>query len=208
VPLVRKPGAARGAAPAPAPEADIVAGLESSSEDERWRAARDAAGQTQHADALAAALRVEPAIRVREAMFTSLARMGQAGVAGVAPLLRSDDAQLRAGALDALRLMVGNTPQLLPPLLADADVDVRILSCELGRMLPGDVATAALCELLQREQDPNVCAAAVDVLAEVGQADALPALAACALRFRDIPFLAFAIQLTAERLGGLQPPRG
>ena len=134
-------------------------------------------------------------------MFTSLARIGTPEcVAGVLPLLRSDDANLRTGALDALRVMTSSVRDLLPPLLHDSDVDVRILSCELARSLPGEDATHMLCELLANERDVNVCAAAIDVLAEVGNARALPVLAACAHRFPDTPFLAFAIQIATDRI--------
>jgi len=206
MPLVRKPRGASRAAPA---TTGIEEGLSSHSEEERWAAARAATGKPECAAPLAAALRVEAAERVREAMFTSLAGMGHAGVAGVLPLLRSDDASLRTGALDALRILVRGAPDLLPPLLEDRDVDIRILSCELARALPGDEATRLLCRLLQDEQELNVCAAAVDVLAEVGQGEALPVLAACAARFHDKPFLAFAIQVATDRIS-VQPalPRG
>jgi len=202
MPLVRRPG--------PPPQdlratAGILEGLASPSEEARWIAARAAAGMAEYATPLAAALGREPAPRVRQAMFTSLSRMDSAGVGAVLPLLRSDDAGLRTGALDALRIMVRSSPELLPPLLDDTDVDVRILSCELARALPGDAATALLCDLLRREEDPNVCAAAVDVLAEVGQSEALPVLAACALKFRDTPFLTFAIQVTVERISSPPP---
>ena len=44
---------------------------------------------------------------------------------------------------------------------------------------------ALLCALLSSETEANVCAAAIDVLAEVGGPEALPVLAACAERFRD-----------------------
>ena len=84
------------------------------------------------------------------------------------PMLRSDDAALRTGALDALRSSVIATHELLPLLLNDRDVDVRILSCELARGLPSDEASRSLCALLDREVEINVCAAAVEVLAEVG----------------------------------------
>ena len=46
--------------------------------------------------------------------------------------------------------------------------DVRILATELARNMPAADATRLLCGLLEKEQHPNVCAAAVDVLAEVG----------------------------------------
>ena len=54
-------------------------------------------------------------------------------------------------------------------------------------------ATRVLCELLEHEPHPNVCAAAIDVLAEVGTRDAIPALKACAERFAGTPFLPFAV---------------
>jgi hypothetical protein len=202
MPLVRKsPGDVPQETPRRA-AAEVLQELSSASEEVRWNAARAAAGVEDGARALAAALRVESVPRVREAMFTSLARMGDAaGVAAVLPLLRSDDAKLRAGALDALKVMIRGAQDLLPPLLEDADVDVRVLSCELARALPGEAATSLLCHVLRREQDLNVCAAAVDVLAEVGQPDALPALAECGARFGDAPFLAFAIQVAADRIG-------
>lgn len=199
MPLVRKPGA--GSDAASAATTDTLAALASPMEETRWAAARSAAGLAGSATALAAALQVETSARVREAMFTSLARMGgNAAAAGVLPLLRSDDANLRTGALDALRIMVRNAPSLLPPLLADADPDVRILSCELARVLPGEAATSMLCGLLQHEAEINVCAAAVDVLAEAGLVDALPALEACTLKFTDSQFIAFAIQVAADRI--------
>ena len=52
--------------------------------------------------------------------------------------------------------------------LADGDPDVRILATELARNMPAADATHLLCGLLEHEQHPNVCAAAVEVLAEVG----------------------------------------
>ena len=92
--------------------------------------------------ALAAALRNESDPRIREAIFTSLARIGTSESADLLiSFLRSDSANLRAGALDALRIMIGRMPDLLPRLLGDRDVDIRILSCELARALPNPEAT-------------------------------------------------------------------
>jgi hypothetical protein len=156
---------------------------------------------------MAAALRNEGDSRVREAMFTSLARIGTSESADLLiSFLRSDSANLRAGALDALRIMVGKMRDLLPRLLGDRDVDIRILSCELARALPGPEATALLSTLLTGEPEVNVCAAAIDVLTEVGGPAALPALAACAQRFRDSPFLGFAIKTATDRINSQQPP--
>ncbi|MDQ2642064.1 MAG: HEAT repeat domain-containing protein [Pseudomonadota bacterium] len=185
----------------PATPQDILAGLASPSEEQRWTAARAASGSATFSRPLADALQAETVPRVREALLTSLVRIGNAeSVAAMLPLLRSDDATLRVAALDALRLMVRGSGALLRDLLHDADVDVRVLSCELARELAGATATQLLDELLQSEEDPNVCAAAVEVLAEVGGREALPALEACASRFSDTPFLAFAIRVASDRI--------
>ncbi|MGH8202023.1 MAG: HEAT repeat domain-containing protein [Steroidobacteraceae bacterium] len=199
MPLVRKPTQPAGHAKPSA--AEVLTGLGSANPEERWTAARAAGELADAAAALAAALPHEIDSRVREAMFTSLARIGtRDSVAAMLPMLRSDDAAMRTGALDALRSSVIATHELFPQLLNDPDVDVRILSCELARSLPSEEASRSLCALLARETEINVCAAAVEVLAEVGNHTALPTLAQCAQRFSQVPFLTFAIKLATDRI--------
>jgi HEAT repeat protein len=77
---------------------------------------------------------------------------------------------------------------------------VRILATELARNMPAQDATRVLCGLIEHEQHPNVCAAAIDVLAEVGTRDAIPALTACAERFSNTPFVPFAVSITMARI--------
>jgi hypothetical protein len=157
-------------------------------------------------EALANALPREADPRVRQAIFTSLVRLGSpACVAAVIPCLRVDDPQLRGAALDALRAMMGVVRPMLPALLADPDADVRLLTCDLARELPASDATRLLCDVLARETEPNVCAAAVDVLAEIGDAEALPFLEACAGRFGDVTFLGFAVRIAMQRIVAERP---
>ena len=199
MPLVRKPGANHPAAGTGRPTGTAELGHGDAAS--RWAAARAAASDPSAVPALAAALHTETDVRVREALFSALARIGTPdSVAAALALLRSNDANLRTGALDALRLMTAAVSERLPHLLRDDDVDIRVLSCELARSLPSAQATPLLCALLMEESNDNVCAAALDVLAEVGNPTALPALQACAERFRDSPFLVFAIQTAAERI--------
>jgi len=202
MPLVRKPTGPSG----PAPDASSVLGnLVSGDASVRWSAARAAAEVPGAVMTLAAALRNESDARVREAMFTSLARIGTSESADLLiSFLRSDSANLRAGALDSLRIMIAGMRDLLPRLLGDRDVDIRILSCELARSLPSAEATTLLCTLLSGEPEVNVCAAAIDVLAEVGGPAALPALAACAQKFPDNAFLGFAIKTATDRIRSQQ----
>jgi HEAT repeat protein len=189
--------------------------------DQRWKAARALGVVTgvscvavssvvRAAKILANALLTEADPRVREAIFTSLVRLGSREcVEAVIPCLRLDDPQLRGGGLDALRAMIGVVRPMLPALLADPDADVRLLTCDLARELSASDATQLLCYVLARETEPNVCAAAVDVLAEIGEAEALPFLQACAARFGDVTFLSFAVRIAMQRIVAERPgPHG
>ena len=197
MPLVRKPST-----PAPpTPPASVTEGTS----DERWAAARLAAEKPDGVRLLCDALSQEGDPRVREAIFTSLARIATAeSAAAVVPYLRSDDASLRTGAVDALRAMPRASGLHLPRLLADPDADVRLLSCELARGLPEEDANRLLCDLLEVETEKNVCAAAVEVLAEIGRPEALPSLTRCATRFDGDPFIAFSIKVAIDRIAA--PP--
>jgi HEAT repeat protein len=206
MPLIRKPTDQAAAAPKTNAH-DVLESLASADADIRWTAARDAANIPGGGAALALALRSEDDPRVREAMFTSLARIATPdAVDAVVALLRSDDANLRTGALDTLRIMVVRAQELLPRLLRDDDVDVRILSCELARSLGSAEATRLMCGVLDIETEVNVCAAAVDVLAEVAGAEALPSLRDCALKFPESAFLSFAINTVIDRLAAQSSP--
>ncbi len=196
MPLIRRDQA--GTAPDDATAADLDRG----SADERWTAARRLAGRADAVARLGQALARETDDRVREAIYTSLLRTGgPEAVAAVLPHLRSDDAARRTGALDALQAMPAAARDRLPDLLADADPDVRILACELARALPDRQTAGLLARLIEDEAQVNVCAAAVDVLAEIGTAEIAGALAVCAARFADQPFLGFAIKVALRRIG-------
>jgi HEAT repeat protein len=180
---------------APAP------GLTDASPDARWAAARAAADRPEAVSDLAQALARESDAQVREAIFTALARIASSeSVLAVLPYVRSDNANLRTGALDTLRAMPELTKPHMPALLADPDSDVRLLACDLARVMTGDEVPQLLCRLVKADSQANVCAAAVEVLAEIGSADAIPSLAQCAARFPDDPFLRFAIEAATGRL--------
>ena len=207
MPLIRK--SPQGLGPPPN-EHTVLRALADGNEDERWAAARAAAELPNSVAALGAAVANETSPRVREALFTALVRLATPQcVEAIMPLLRSDDADVRTGAVDALAAMRDATWPYLAALSRDADVHVRILACELLRNLPAERAVPLLCEVLESEPEANVCAAAVDALAEIGGAAALPALTRCAERFRATPFLQFAIGVAIDRLRSQTPqPRG
>jgi hypothetical protein len=188
----------------PAEPADLhknLALLREGGVDERWNAARALGGNAAAARALGDALGREQEERVREAIFTSLATMNtEASVEAILPYLRSDEATIRIGALDALRAMPQAAASHVAALLRDVDADVRILACDLAREVASPDMTRALAGVLENDQVVNVCAAAIDALAEVGTASDIPALQRCLARFPQEPFLAFSVKIATARL--------
>jgi len=181
------------------------AALDSPDAESRWVAARALSGDVAAVPELAAALGREPVPRVREAIMTALIRIGNAAsVEAILPYLRSQDAGLRAAAIEALQALPDAIAPFMAPLLSDSDSDVRLLATELARNMNASEATDLLCSMIEREQHPNVCAAAVDVLTEVGTPQALPALEKCAARFAATPFLPFAISVAIARISGAE----
>jgi HEAT repeat protein len=179
--------------------------LDDSDAESRWAAARALAGQADAVPELAAALRRETVPRVREAILTSLIRIGgSASAEAIVPCLRSEDAGLRAAAIEALQALPSAIAPIMAQLFSDSESDVRLLATELARNMKASDATRLLCDLIEHEPHPNVCAAAIEVLAEVGTPEALPALERCSVRFSSTPFLPFAISMAIARISGAE----
>jgi HEAT repeat protein len=207
MPLIRKTPDPVAKAGGPDFEATCAA-LRSPETDARWTAARALAGFPRAAGLLGEAAASEPDERVREAMFTSLARIGtDQSIAALLPHVRSDDSSRRTGAMDALKAMPGMLAGVLAGLLNDPDSDVRGLACDLCRELPSAEATVLLDRVLDSDPDVNVCAGAVDVIADIGSPEALTHLQRCAARFPGQPFLQFAIRIACDRIGAQAPAR-
>jgi HEAT repeat protein len=137
--------------------------------------------------------------------MTALMRTGDAAsIEAILPYLRSQEAGFRAAAIEALQALPSAMVPFMEPLFRDPDSDVRLLATELARNMNASEATRLLCGLIEREQHPNVCAAAIDVLTEVGTPEALPVLKKCAVRFAATPFLPFAISMAITRISGAE----
>jgi HEAT repeat protein len=166
----------------------------------RW-AARDLAAFAEAAPRLCAQLAVEPEASVRAVLFSSAAMLGGTGVVeGLLPLLRSEDAALRNGAIEVL----AGLPQAVAPriesLLLDADSDVRIFTVNLLGNLPHPRVPQWLAQVLRSETEANVVGAALEVLAEVGGRELAAPLRETRRRFADDPFISFAADLALERI--------
>ncbi len=132
MPLIRKN--AEPAAPVAPPDLETERlALRQGDAQERWRAARALLSMPGGATVAGAALAGESDVRVREVIFTGLARSPTVeGVEILLALLRSDDVGLRTGALDAMRAMPELTAVRLPALLSDPDPDVRLAVVRAG----------------------------------------------------------------------------
>jgi HEAT repeat protein len=200
MPLVRKPTDAGDVARESDPQS-YVEQLRHENPERRSFAARVLGKVPSSAAALGAALVLESDERVREAIFTSLAGFDNAeGFDAILPFLRSDDAMLRTAALDALRTMPEASSSHASALLTDPDPDIRVLACELAREVPSDKMAALLLNVIDSDPAVNVCAAAIDALAEIGTAAAIPILEKCLQRFPNQPFLSFAVRVAKSRL--------
>lgn len=166
----------------------------------RW-AARDLAAHAEAAPALCERLVHEPDASVCAVIFTSLARIGTADVVhGLLPLLRSEDAALRNGAIEVLAGLPDAVAPSVDALLADEDGDVRIFTVNLLGDLRHPLVPQWLSQVLARDEAVNVVGAALEVAAEAAGPDMKPALLAARARFADQPYIVFAADLALERI--------
>jgi len=183
--------------------AALLAALAASDASERRAAARALADHPAAAAALCDQLEAERAPSVRAMILTSLIRMASPAVAGrLAALLRSEDAALRNGAIEALREMPEAIGPHVDALLADPDDDVRLFAVNILSEVSHVQAPDWLVGVIRHEPHPNVCAAAVDGLAEIGTLAAIPDLEALRDRFPGDAFMAFAINTAIHRIRG------
>ncbi len=179
----------------------LMAQLRSGDAEQRRWAARDLTAHPASASALGEHLLREADPSVREAVFTTLAAQASEGAAGaLLPLLRSDDATLRNGALEALGAMPAAVAPRITALLRDTDPDVRIFTVNLLGELRHPQVPAWLLQVMRHDTQVNVVAAAIEVLAEVGEASHADAVRGAVQRFADDPFIAFAADLALERM--------
>lgn len=181
---------------------DLVAQLNAPDPAVRRWAARDLATHPEAVAALIAHLSGESDVSVRKVMFTTLVRLNDpAAVVGMAALLRSEDIALRNEAVEALREFPDGMAGIIRELLSDNDPDVRIFGVNILESLRHPHVEKWLLELLARDPHVNVCAAAVDVLAEVGTELCRPPLHDLKKRFPKVPYLRFAIDVVLQRIG-------
>jgi HEAT repeat protein len=171
----------------------------------RRQAARELAQLAEGIPLLCDHLEREPAVSVRSVIMTSLIQSrSRAAVEGLIRYLRSENTALRNEAIEALQEMPGKIAPYMEALLGDPESDVRIFAVNILSVLPDARAPEWLHKVILEDPHVNVCAAAVDCLAEVGTFASIPALKELRLRFGDQPFMTFAIDAALKRIGDAQ----
>jgi HEAT repeat protein len=188
---------------APRDQAGLLSQLEDDAPEIRRWAALDLAEFPDTAERLCTCLEQEIETPVREALLTTLIKIGgQTVVEGLIPLLHSEDAALRNLVVEALQQLPDAVAPHMENMLEDPDADYRIFSINVLDNLKHPQAPAWLQEVVERDANINVCAAAVEVLAEIGTPDVIPALAALPERFDSDPFMEFCVQTAIRRIQG------
>lgn len=185
----------------PRDEAGLVAQLADADAGVRRWAARDLAAHPGAAANVCARLPLEPDASVRAVLFSCAAALGGAAVVqAMVQLLRSEEPALRNGAIEVLAQLPDAVAPHIDALLRDTDSDVRIFSVNLLSELHHPRVPQWLQQVLERDDAVNVVGAALDVLAEVGGREALPALHAARRRFAGDDYIAFTASLAIDRI--------
>jgi HEAT repeat protein len=181
----------------------LIAQLKSSDVADRRAAVRGLAVFPDSTGVLYANLTLEKNTSVRSLIFVELINHKSSSVAAdLLCLLASEDANLRGGAIEALQEMPDEMAPHVEAMLADPDSDVRIGVVAILAALRHPKVPIWLQGVIERDPHVNVCAAAIDALAEVGEPQSIPALAALARRFRDVAFVQFAVDAASRRILG------
>ncbi|MFZ1107271.1 MAG: HEAT repeat domain-containing protein [Rhodomicrobium sp.] len=185
--------------------AGLASELRSDEPSRRRQAARELARLPEGIPLLCDHLEREPAISVRSVIMTALIQSRScAAVEGLTRYLRSENTALRNEAIEALQEMPGEIAPYMEALLRDPESDVRIFAVNILAVLPNARAPEWLHKVILEDDHVNVCAAAVDCLAEVGTPASIAPLKELRLRFGDQPFMTFAIDATLKRIGETQ----
>lgn len=184
------------------PEDDAFTLLNAPTASERRAAVHQLETTTEGQAALCQRLAIETTPSVREAILAALIRHRSPAIAAaLLPLLRTEDAGLRNAAIEGLVEMPDEVAPHIEALLADPDSDVRIFAANMLALLPHPRAAEWLLTALA-DSHVNVCAAAIDGLAEIGDPETIPALEAVPARFPGNSFVTFAAGVALRRVRG------
>ena len=147
-------------------------------------------------------LAVEHDVQVLEALFVALSQSaGEEVVPTLLDLLSSEDVLNRNRALEVLAGFTEQVGQLMAQHLQSGDADKRIFLVNLMAELKHPQVAQWIQDILLRDPHINVVAAALEVAAEVGDAQTVAAIDVAVQRFADDAFIGFAAEIARQRIG-------
>jgi HEAT repeat protein len=114
--------------------------------------------------------------------------------------LRSENAALRNEAIETFKQLGQEVDHILQSLLADSDPDLRIFAVNILESQRHPEAEDWLIKVIAKDCHVNVCAAAVDLLCEVGTEASIDSLVRLKARFASEPYIQFASALALKRI--------
>jgi len=181
--------------------AGLINQLSSSSAKERRWAAKDLASYQEAARALLDRLEVEESASVREVIFSSLIQIkDDVAISGLVDLLRSEDVSLRNGAVEALREIGASVGPYVKKMLEDPDPDVRIFAINVMDSIDLPEIEEWLLNLIDREQNVNVCAVALEVLCNIGTDKSRDSIEKLKERFKDEPYIQYVADIALKNI--------
>lgn len=179
---------------------DALAKLDDADPDVRRLACLALHGVSGAAPKLAAALLEEKDKEVVATLIGALGTFsGDEVVEATIPLLRSEDAVIRNGAVEILGGLPSEVEPHMRRLLADEDADMRIFALDILLALPHSDAPQWVIEVLERDEHLNVVGVALDRLRELGGTDRHDVLDLVESRFEGNAYIKFAVDQVRAR---------
>lgn len=181
--------------------ANLLHALEDDNPTARRWAARDLVDCQDASAALVAQLMREDDISVREVILSTLTKVGdEQAVRRLVECLRSEDVALRNQVIDVLKQLPEQVGTIICSLLVDEDADIRIFAVNILESLAHPNVERWLIDVIERDDNVNVCATAVDLLVEVSSKWSEGPLKRLKKRFIDEPYIQFAVDLALKRM--------
>ena len=121
-------------------------------------------------------------------------------ITALAELIGDEDARLRNDVIETLSSMGDEVMDCLAPLLDSDDHNIRIYVLTVLSMIHNPGAAKIALKTAQCDANVNVCAAAVEVVAASGSPDLIRELRSIPGRFPNQPYLAFAARAALGRI--------
>jgi HEAT repeat protein len=178
----------------------LLAALDDEDPIARHWAAYSLAVFAESGEALVRRLQCETIPAVQEAILMALSHLADpATLTGLVECLRSNDA-LRHQVTETMRALPDKVAPLICGLLNAPDPDVRIFAIGVLESLRHPDIEAWLIDVITRDPHAPVCAAALDLLGEIGSPASHRALARVKARFPSDLCICFIADLALERM--------